>query len=91
MTKQDNLGEVLVNVRIEKSIWESDLPWYEKPIVYVYRNINKFSKHGFVRSGAWINLTILLVWFLADILISLLIKKDKLAFIYKISFKKIQP
>lgn len=88
---QDNLGEVLVNVRIEKSIWESDLPWYKKPIVYVYRNINKFSKHGFVRSGAWINLTILLAWFLADILISLLIKKDKLAFIYKISFKKIQP
>lgn len=48
---QDNLGEVLVNVRIEKNIWESDLPWYKKVVVYAYRKISFLFIHGCV---AWI-------------------------------------
>lgn len=48
---QDNLGEVLVNVRIEKNICGSDLPWYKKVVVYAYRKINFLFIHGCV---AWI-------------------------------------
>jgi hypothetical protein len=72
---QDNLGEVLVNVRIEKDIWKSDLPWYKKPLVYMYKNISNYSKQDFSKFVAWINIAILLIWFLVDILVSRYFKK----------------
>lgn len=40
---QDNLGEVLVNVRIEKSLCNSDLPFYKKVEVAAFRKINYLS------------------------------------------------
>lgn len=72
---QDNLGEVLVNVRIEKDIWKSDLPWYKKPLVSMYKNISNYSKQDFSKFVAWINIALLFIWFLVDILVSRYFKK----------------
>lgn len=40
---EDNLGEVLINVRIEKSICNSSLPRYKKVAVWFYRHLDHFS------------------------------------------------
>lgn len=39
---KDNLGEVLINVRVEKSICNSSLPWYKKVAVWFYRHLDHF-------------------------------------------------
>lgn len=72
---KDNMGEVLVNVRIEKSIRRSDLPWYKKPVVRVFRHLNSFSTRGFWGSSAWINIMIIILWLGVDVIISNRIKK----------------
>lgn len=67
---KDNLGEVLINVRIEKSIRRSDLPLYKKPVVRVYRHLNHLSTRGLFGSSAWINILVVMAWFVLDIFIS---------------------
>ncbi len=36
----DNLGEALINVRVERNIWDSGLPFYKKLLVALYRGVN---------------------------------------------------
>lgn len=72
---QDNLGEVLVNVRIEKKLCNSDLPWYKKPVVRIVRHLNSLSTKGFFGSSAWINILIIMLWLGVDVIISNRIKK----------------
>ncbi|MCR5036535.1 MAG: hypothetical protein K6A73_04350 [Bacteroidales bacterium] len=72
---QDNLGEVLVNVKIEKDVWKSDLPRYKKPIVSMYRHISNFLKQDFFKIAAWKGIAYLFIWFLVDILVSRYFKK----------------
>ena len=72
---QDNLGEVLINVRIEKSIRRSDLPWYKKPVVFLYRHLNHFATRGLVKSDAWVAVLIIIVFFTTDVLLSRRYKK----------------
>ena len=68
---QDNLGEVLINVRIEKNLENIELPLYKKIMVYTYRRINHMSTHGHINSTGWIILFVLLGWFIFDIIISM--------------------
>lgn len=67
---KDNLGEVLVNVRIEKSIRRSDLPWYKKPVVRIYRHLNHLFTRGVFGSAAWINILAVIAWLVFDIIFS---------------------
>lgn len=67
---KDNLGEVLVNVRIEKSIRRSDLPWYKKPVVRIYRHLNHLFTRGVFGSAAWINILAVIALLVLDIFIS---------------------
>lgn len=73
---QDNLGEVLVNVRIEKNIWNSDLPFYKKIVVGAYRKINHMSTYGPIKSNTWIIVLVIMGWFIVDIIISSAFKKS---------------
>jgi hypothetical protein len=72
---KDNLGEVLINVRIEKSIRRSDLPWYKKPVVYLYRHLNHFATRGLVKSKAWLYFLFISVFFATDVIVSRKYKK----------------
>jgi hypothetical protein len=84
---QDNLGEVLVNVRIEKNIWKSDLPFYKKVVVAAYRKINYLSIQS---SVAWIIVLIsIMLWFIIDgLIISNKYKKRSVYTNNKYSIKK---
>lgn len=83
---KDNLGEVLVNVRIEKNIWRSDLPWYKKPLVLAFRKINHLSIHWL--SACFIILSAILLWLVFDgIIISNICKKRTVNHNNKISIE----
>ena len=40
----DNLGEALINVRVERNIWNNDMPLYTKLLVAMYRGVNELWK-----------------------------------------------
>ena len=40
----DNLGEALINVRVERNIWNNDMPLYKKLLVAMYRGVNELMK-----------------------------------------------
>ena len=40
----DNLGEALINVRVERNIWNNDMPLYKKLLVAMYRGVNELWK-----------------------------------------------
>ena len=40
----DNLGEALINVRVEKNIWNNDMPMYKKLLVAMCRGIDELMK-----------------------------------------------
>lgn len=70
---QDNLGEVLVNVRIEKSICNNSLRCYEKITIFAYRGIIHISKHGY--KALFIILGIIIGVLMIDVCISNYCKK----------------
>lgn len=71
---EDNIGEVLINVRVKQNIWSSNLSPQKQVATWLYRqfeNLFAFSKNmGYF--VAWI--IILVVFFLSDYVISLLIR-----------------
>lgn len=79
---QDNLGEVLVNIRIEKSIWHSDMFWLKKPIVWFNRELSHIKTiwpwdERFLESRFPLFLLILIVYFVLDVSISCLFRRKK--------------
>lgn len=71
---QDNIGEILVNVRIEKNILNSDLPWYKKILMLVYRDIDHSVNQSFFGTYLGILVTYISIFLLFDILISTLLR-----------------
>ena len=82
---QDNLGEALINIRVIKSVRNSDLPFYKKVYVRFHRLINwlyynspKSCLYDFVHSRLMLLFIITIAWFLLDRFISRkIINKDK--------------
>jgi len=72
---QDNIGEVLVNIRIEKSIKRSDLPWYRKPIVAFYRVINHWATKNIKDSGLLLFIILVLSYLIVDVTVSAYYKR----------------
>ena len=74
---QDNIGEILVNIRIEKNIWESDMRWYKKPVIWFYRVFEKCSTKPFWGYILPQVLLILFVYFWIDIHVSSIVRRRK--------------
>lgn len=72
---QDNIGEVLVNVRIEKNIWSSDLSWYRKPVVAFYRRINHWATKDMKDSGLLLFIVIVISYLVVDGIVSAFFRK----------------
>ena len=49
----DNLGEALINVRVEKNIWNNDMPVYKKLLVALYRVVNGLTKKTSTTISCW--------------------------------------
>lgn len=74
---QDNVGEILVNIRIEKNIWESDMRWYKKPVIWFYRVFEKCSTKpfwGYILPQVFL---IIFAYFGIDIFISSILRRRK--------------
>ena len=79
---QDNIGEVLVNIRIERSIWHSDMFWLKKPIVWFNRELSHIKTiwpwdERFLESRFPLFLLILIFYFGIDVFISYLFRRKK--------------
>lgn len=77
---EDNIGEALVNIRIEKNVWKSQLPFHRKILVTIYRRMDAFNaktENGFLQSGLFIVIIAFILWFGADIFVSERLKKHK--------------
>lgn len=82
----DNFGEALVNIRVEKNIWNSQLPFHKKLLVALYRRMDALytkTEKGFpldfLQSGLLIVILLILLWFGMDAFISERLKKEKTA------------
>ena len=82
----DNFGEALVNIRVEKNIWNSQLPFHKKLLVAFYRRMDALytkTEKGFpldfLRSGLLIVILLILLWFGVDAFISERLKKKEAA------------
>lgn len=82
----DNFGEALVNIRVEKNIWNSQLPFHKKMLVAFYRKMDALytkTEKGFpidfLRSGLLIVISLILLWFGVDAFISERLKKKEAA------------
>lgn len=76
---KDNIGEALVNVRVEKNVWKSRLPLHKKMLVAIYRRMDTFNtttENGFLQSGLFNVILSIILWFGADICISEKLKKQ---------------
>lgn len=80
----DNFGEALINIRVEKDIWNSQLSFHKKMLVALYRKMNALytkTEDGFpldfLRSGLLIMILVILLWFGVDAAISNRLKKSK--------------
>ena len=73
---QDNSGDVLVTIHIEKNISNSDLLLHKKFLAWIYRSAKKIcipdNGHNF-----WWLLALVLIYFIIDISISIIIKRGK--------------
>lgn len=49
----DNLGEALINVRVERNIWNNDMPLYKKLLVAMYRGVNELWKPTSTTISLW--------------------------------------
>lgn len=81
---EDNFGEALINIRVEKNIWNSQLPFHKKLLVALYRKMNALytkTENGFpldfLRSGLLIVILLILLWFGVDAFVSDRLKKCK--------------
>ena len=77
---QDNIGEALVNIRIEKNICKSDIRWFKKPVVYFYREMGRVKTLWPWKSQFWeTKLPLLIICivglFFIDVVISSILKK----------------
>ena len=75
---KDNIGEALVNVRVEKNVWKSHLPFHKKLLIAIYRKMDAFNtktENGFLQSGLFVMILAIIIWFGADIFISEELKK----------------
>lgn len=82
----DNFGEALVNIRVEKNIWNSQLPFHKKMLVAFYRKMDALytkTEKGFpidfLRSGLLIVILLILMWFGVDAFVSERLKKKETA------------
>lgn len=78
---KDNIGEALVNIRVEKNVWKSRLPVHKKLLVALYRKMDAFNtktENGFLQSGLFFVILAMVVWFTVDILISRSLKKKSI-------------
>lgn len=83
---EDNFGEALVNIRVEKNIWNTQLPLHKKMLVVFYRRMNALytkTEKGFpidfLQSGLLIVILLILLWFGVDATISNRLKKTKVS------------
>ena len=71
---QDNLGEALVNVRIERSVWNTSLPLYKKVLVWSYRHVNHLREFPL----RWLFVVLAIVaWFGIDAIVSGALKRKR--------------
>lgn len=83
---EDNLGEALINIRVERNVWHSHLPLHKKLMIAFYRKMNSLytkTENGFpidfLRSGLLLMILIVLLWFGIDTAVSNSLKKSKAA------------
>lgn len=83
---KDNFGEALINIRVEKNVWNTHLPLHKKILVTLYRRMNalytkteKGFPMDFLQSGLLIVILMILLWFGADSAISYRLKKKKVS------------
>ena len=81
---EDNFGEALINIRVEKNIWNTQLPLHKKMLVAFYRRMDTLytkTEKGFpidfLRSGLLIDILVILLWFGVDAFVSDRLKKRK--------------
>lgn len=79
----DNLGETLINIRVEKDIWSSRLPFHKKVLVTFYRQLNSLcggTEMGlpvaFLKRGLLLLLFAFLLWFGLDAYVSNKLKQQ---------------
>lgn len=64
----DNLGEILVNVRTEKNL--DNVKWYKRCFAYLYRNMNHIVQREFMSTHLPIFLFILIVYLMIEVVVS---------------------
>lgn len=74
---QDNIGEILVNIRIVKNIWHNDLPWYKKPVIGMYRIIDHCANKPYWKYLLPLILIGITIWFAIDISVSRFLRRRK--------------
>lgn len=72
---QDNVGEILVNVRIEKNIWKSDMRWYKRIACSFYRYIDHCWNKPFLESPLPCTIIFVVLYFGIDMTVSTFIKR----------------
>lgn len=72
---KDNLGEYLVNIRVERNIWKSDLNFIKKCFFSILREFNHcLLRIGYCKTFFWILVFILLCIFI-DIVVSCMVSR----------------
>ena len=64
----DNIGEILVNVRVEKNL--DNVKWHKRCFASIYRNMNHIVQRGFMSTHLPILLFIIFAYFILDIVVS---------------------
>ncbi|MBO7572576.1 MAG: hypothetical protein J6T48_10555 [Bacteroidales bacterium] len=75
----DNLGEILVNVRIEKNL--DNLKWYKRCFASLYRNMDHIVQRGVMSTNLPLFLYFIIMYFIIDILASQCYKQSDWNFI----------
>lgn len=78
---EDNIGEALINVRVEKNVWKSQLPLHKKMLIAFYRRMDAYNiktENGFLQSGLFNVILAIVLWLGADVFISEKLKKRKI-------------
>lgn len=84
---QDNIGEILVNIRIEKNIWKSDMKWYKKIACSLYRYVDHCCNKPFMESPLPCTILIVVLYLGIDITVSNVIKRREPIFRNKFNKK----
>lgn len=79
---EDNFGEALINIRVEKNVWNTHLPLHKKLLVTFYRKMDalytkteKGFPSDFLHSNLLILILLVLAWFGVDAVVSKQLKK----------------